>query len=84
MTLLAWRTLVDVMGGDYKKRWPDDVSHIIFQTTLFAGVVNAACCLLPALPAACCLLLAARCTAQRPRLLRCTPFARPRAACVSA
>ena len=61
MALQAWQTMLSVIGGAYKERWPDDELRIIFLTTLFAGVVSAACCLLPALPAACCLLLAARC-----------------------
>ena len=61
MALQAWQMMLSVIGGAYKERWPDDELRIIFLTTLFAGVVSAACCLLPALPAACCLLLAARC-----------------------
>ena len=38
MTLQAWRIVLNVIGGDYKARWPDEESRIIFHYTLFAGV----------------------------------------------
>jgi len=35
MTLQAWQNMLNVIGGDYKERWPDDESRIIFHSTLF-------------------------------------------------
>jgi len=35
MTLQAWRQMLNVIGGDYKERWPDEESRIIFHSTLF-------------------------------------------------
>ena len=35
MTLQAWRTMLNIIGGDYRKRWPDEESRIIYHTTLF-------------------------------------------------
>ena len=34
MTLQAWRMVLNVIGGGYKERWPDEESRIIFLTTL--------------------------------------------------
>ena len=35
MTLEAWRTMLSVIGGPYKERWPDEESRIIFNSTVF-------------------------------------------------
>ena len=34
MTLEAWRTVLNMIGGAYKARWPDEESRIIFHATL--------------------------------------------------
>ena len=33
MTLQAWRTVLNTICGDYKRRWPDEQSRIIFHST---------------------------------------------------
>lgn len=35
MTLEAWQKLLSVIGGQYKERWPDEESRIIFLSTVF-------------------------------------------------
>ena len=35
MTLQAWRTMLNVIGGGYKAHWPDEESRIIYHSTLF-------------------------------------------------
>ena len=36
MTLEAWQIVLNVIGGDYKERWPDEESRIIFHSTLLS------------------------------------------------
>ena len=35
MTLQAWQNMLSVIGGQYKERWPDEESRIIFNSTVF-------------------------------------------------
>ena len=35
MTSEAWQNVLSVIGGQYKERWPDEESRIIFLSTVF-------------------------------------------------
>ena len=35
MTSTAWQTVLNHIGGQYKERWPDEESRIIFISTVF-------------------------------------------------
>ena len=35
MTTEAWSTVLNCIGGQYKERWPDEESRIIFHSTVF-------------------------------------------------
>lgn len=35
MTLEAWQKVLSVIGGQYKERWPDKESRIIFNSTAY-------------------------------------------------
>ena len=35
MSIDAWQSILSVIGGAYKERWPDEESCIIFQSTVF-------------------------------------------------
>ena len=35
MTIKAWRKMLHVLGGQYKERWPEEESRIIFISTVF-------------------------------------------------
>ena len=35
MTTEAWQKVLNIIGGQYKERWPDEESRIIFHSTVF-------------------------------------------------
>ena len=35
MTTEAWQQVLNIIGGQYKERWPDEESRIIFLSTVF-------------------------------------------------
>ena len=35
MIIDAWSTVLNIIGGQYKERWPDEESRIIFLSTVF-------------------------------------------------
>ena len=35
MTTEAWQNVLNIIGGQYKERWPDEESRIIFLSTVF-------------------------------------------------
>ena len=35
MTTQAWQNVLNLIGGQYKERWPDEESRIIFHSSVF-------------------------------------------------